>query len=800
MSGDLFCARICSDGKRVQSVKEHSIHVAEMAEQILSGSGLSNTGYFVGIIHDMGKCCEDFTKYLKRAVAGERVKSPGHTPAAVKYILDNFHDVDAPVEDRTASEILAYVVGAHHGLFDIYKGGLNSLQRRRVDMNNDKKQYDSVCANYFATVNDEESLKECYKKAASEIKAFVEKIKVYVENNNPREGDDCQKRECFQKRESQFYISLLIKYILSVLVDADRMDAAGFGTGIRLSKTDFTNIWPAAMSNLQTHLNGLHGDGEIFRIRHDISERIADKSDLPAGIYRLNLPTGSGKTLASLRFAIGSCILRGHERIVECIPMLSILEQNSNDIKTAVGNKNWVLECHSNVVRKRGFSYDAENSELKDEEYIYEAWDSPIVITTIVQMFNSIYYVDLGDLRRFHAMANSVLIIDEVQSIPKHLITLFNLAMNFLSAFLNTTVILCSATPPRYENAEHRMNIVPEDLLTLSDEEAAIFKRCRFCDIGEKKLDEICEFVRAKISGDFDSMLVVCNTKREAHDVYMQLSGDKSIACYHLSGSMCPAHRHKIFALMKKAVERTKNGGEKVVCVSTTIIEAGVNVSFQAAVRFYSGLDSIIQTAGRCNRNLEYDAEHCVVYTVKHNGGETIKGEQERKISIFTNILGSLHYPSDNFLTSKFIDSYFVQYISIDSKCMDGIVVAKKTTHYDMLSGKTEQHEDKTNNYELAQLFKTSGSNFYVIGDDTLQVITGYGNGANIIEQLKNTSILKYKKVNTLLGKAKPYMVSIYRSQAETLEKSGVIESVLDGRVYVASREFYSADLGLKND
>lgn len=312
------------------------------------------------------------------------------------------------------------------------------------------------------------------------------------------------------------------------------------------------------------------------------------------------------------------------------MPLLSIIEQNAQEIRKAVQDDSIILEHHSNVI-------DDENSdveELNKRELLIQSWDNPIVITTLVQLLNTMFLGKTSSVRRFAFLCNSVIVFDEVQSLPNKMLTLFNLTINFLVKKCHATVILCSATQPSFENAEHKLLSEVSDLITLPSETLKVFERVELVDKGSMSMEELSDFALEIIKSK-KSLLLVCNTKREAKELFENLQAEVSnaIPMYHLSASMCTKHRKMIVESMK--IDLSLPDPKQIVCVATQVIEAGVDISFNCVIRLQAGMDSVVQAAGRCNRNGENKLES--VYIVNLLGEklhrlkeiETAKGATE---------------------------------------------------------------------------------------------------------------------------------------------------------------------------
>ena len=331
------------------------------------------------------------------------------------------------------------------------------------------------------------------------------------------------------------------------MINGDRRDTAEFMNDIDFSSVVNGNvqIWEKSLSNLERYLENLPAGSEIETARKELSEFCKEFADKPSCIYRLNLPTGSGKTLSGLRYAITHAVKHDKKRIFYIAPLISILDQNAQIIRESVENDDIVLEHHSNIIMDQD-----DTEELNHYQLLAETWDSPIIVTTLVQFLNTLFSGKTSCIRRMKSLCNSVIIIDEVQTVPTNMLTLFNLAMNFLSIVCNADILLCSATQPCLEKAAHPLIISPAEAVPSDkmDYYRRVFKRTDIIESGRMKLeDEITSFV-LDLSGKYKSILIVCNTKNEAAKLFKNLRDIVSINCYHLSSGMCMAHRRTVLA------------------------------------------------------------------------------------------------------------------------------------------------------------------------------------------------------------------------------------------------------------
>ena len=520
----------------------------------------------------------------------------------------------------------------------------------------------------------------------------------------------------------------------------------------------------------------------------DYCQEFAEK---PCGIYRLNLPTGSGKTLSSLRYALAHAKKFNKEHIIFAIPLLSILEQNADVIRDAVGNDEIILEHHSNIVQED----DLSEENLKKESLI-DTWDSPIIITTLVQLLNTMFDGKMSAVRRFHNLSNSVIIIDEVQSVPIKMLSLFNMTLNFLSKICNTTILLCSATQPLFENIPHKLlvddsDVVPNDKLIKYKK---IFKRTRVQYLGDLNDDEIIEYINEYYQ-KYNSVLMICNTKKEAKEFFLKA---KAIAkkCVHLSTSMCVAHRRKV---IKNMVEMLKNN-EPFICVSTQLIEAGVDVSFGAVIRIVAGIDSIAQAAGRGNRNGEFQELSPVgIVFLKGENLSKLK-EIERAQNATVELIAEYEKNPNNFEDDLISDSsikyyYETLFKKLDEKstccCLDDGDI------WNYLSCDSKNVPENDSRVVMRQAFKTAGDNFEVFDNSQTTLIVPFEDGKELINDILSDKFgVDIIWTKNILKNAKNYTVNLYDYQIKKLDEQKAIIRDQNKMVLILNPEYYDGELG----
>jgi len=785
----MFIAHI--NNNRVQSCEEHSINVASNVEDILSPLNLGKSGYICGLLHDTGKFSEEFSSYIEKAVSGEAVRKGSviHTFAGVRLLLSEFNSVyndgkNTGEWNNIVSELLSIAIGSHHGQFDVFDENKYSGFDHRM-----KKQpeYDEkTIRNLFETCCDKKIIVELFNKSTKEVEEIGQKIAGI--SNSPE--------------EMLFHFGILERLLTSALIEGDRRDTANFMNSANNpyfeTFQDMNGIWLEAYQNLLAHIDSFEVNSQIDKARKEMSEYCEAFAEKPCGIYRLNLPTGAGKTLSSLRYALAHAQKYSKRRIIITTPLLSILDQNVQVIREAIKKDEIILEHHSNVVIEN----DSEE-ELHRNEVLAETWESPIIVTTLVQLLNTMFDGKTSSVRRFHSLIDSIIIIDEVQSVPKNMISLFNMTLNFLSSICNTTFILCSATQPSFEQNVHRLNInddefVPEEKMK---DYIETFRRNKVHFVGEVSTEGICELAHNYLE-KYGNVLVVCNTKKEAFEIY-QIANSFEADCYHLSTSMCMAHRRKVLEEMIDGLYQNK----KIVCVSTQLIEAGVDISFGSVIRVSAGMDSIVQSSGRCNRNGEKskDSPVAIVNLIGENLTKLseIKDGQELTCELITEYSKNPEAFDYNLCSKKAMDYYnkrLYKKMNGERHYTEFPVKESKLVSYNLfdLLACNKKYAPLDSELSMRQAFKTAGKRFKVFDNTQQTIIAPYGEGESIINDILSENftfnIINAKKT---LKRAKEYSVNLYNYQVKRLKELNALYSDRNNIVLILNPEYYDNDMGV---
>ena len=793
--------KLTENGTIVQSVGEHCRNTAHYAGNCLCSAGLAVLAFLAGLLHDMGKYKEEYRSYLKSQVFGTGGPAKGsviHTFAAVRFLLERYHqplteDNARQAMENLTAELLAFAAGAHHGLFDCVDEKHRSGFLHRKDSD---EGYSEALENFLHQCADNSELDALFQTAAEEIDRVVQQLEGLLPEEDAADEETVYVESCF-------YVGLLARLLLSAVIEGDRRDTAEFMNDMRFPDwpEDRTALWGDCLSRVEEKLERFPSDTPLQRARQAISQQCRDFARRPGGVYRLNVPTGSGKTLSSLRYALHHARAWNKRRLIFTSPLLSILEQNARVLRDYIQDDSLILEHHSNVVRTR-----EDGKGLDRQELLAENWNAPVIVTTLVQLLNTLFSGKTTCIRRFHALCGSVIVIDEVQTVPNRMLSLFNLAVNFLAGICGTTVMLCSATQPELERVSHPIRVPCEEIVPYDPELWKAFQRTQLRELGSRRLEEV-PAAALEVLEEADSLLIVCNKKGEAEYLFHALSG-QPVRCFHLSAAMCMAHRRETLERLEKSLARSRAGEGKTVCVSTQVIEAGVDISFERVIRLTAGMDSVVQSAGRCNRNAE-SAEPAPVYLLNCADESLGKLREIQMGKDATAGLLSLYRQNPerfrNALDSQSaIEQYYrLLYSSMDEGYQNCCVKhgQRTLTLLSLLSVNSAYFDEDcagSGQFQLNQAFKLAGSLFSVFDEDTADVLVPYQEGTTLIEELGAIDpVHQPGQLAAALERAKAYCVSLYGFQRRKLEDAGALYPLCGGAVLALQRGWYDEETGL---
>ena len=823
-----YIAHIRKSDQKPQSLQTHLTETAEIAKLLAAKLDLDQAGELLGLMHDFGKYSQKFQNYIRRVNNigfnfdqddEDSFKGGDHSTAGAQWVYRELRKSDKSnkhgdeIKDKGIGELCGQILGlciaSHHG-----EGLIDCLDR----------EGNPKLIERFNKTDELTHLAECEQNADEVVqqKAYELAGENLVRSLRNAVGLILSDSTVNNKIK-EFYLGCLTRFLFSCLIDADRINSSDFEREAqkevrRLTKK--TN-WQSAIDKLETHLAGFGNRYPADKIRRKISDdclkRAKDSQDRegdPQGIYTLTVPTGGGKTLASLRYALHHAQKHHLDRIIYIIPYTSIIDQNAQAVREILGEY-WILEHHSNL--------EPEKQSWQDK-LLSENWDKPIVFTTMVQFLDAWFGGGTRGARHIHPMTNSVLIFDEIQTLPVKCVHLFCNVLNWLTTFGKSTAVLCTATQPllgesglRNFPEGKRERIAARGLLRLPENAEIMGKHQDldklFADLsrveirfnekaGGWNVEEAVAFLLEQFQTT-QSCLFIVNTKKWAQELYQYCKAQNvpPEALFHLSTHQCAAHRKAIFDTIKG---RLKNG-KPVICISTQLIEAGVDISMACVIRALGGLDSIAQAAGRCNRHGEK----------KGKGQVWVLNLQEQD---FTRILpdiqaGKTHaervfrdFAGQDILQPAAMERYFEYYFYQRSDEMAYYVKNSATgSLLDWLSDNAlNPYGEKNNKISkplplLMQSFKSAGRAFQAIDAPTRAVIVPYGEGTELIAKLCGK--WDPKEMHRTLQKAQRYSVNVFPNVWDKLQKENALHETIEGSgIYYLKERHYNDEFGLSLD
>ena len=800
-SNEIFIAHYRKEDDVIQTVKEHLIETSRLAGKYSNKVGMKSWGELIGLLHDLGKQTELFNSYIKSQTAlldkddknyMEPIQWKGkvdHSSIGAQYIYQL-----EKIDERIRS-IISLIIKSHHGgLIDCLTPDGNNLLHEKM------QKAETI-----------ERLIEAVNNLDDELKSLIDKLTnedlvTPLKNNLDR-------IKKFKDDKTTFYMfGLLIKYLFSCLIDADRQDTADFQ--MPMGKTRRLNSeyidWTTLIERLENYISKFQIRNKIDSLRTEISNSCKIAAKANNDIFQLTVPTGGGKTLSSLRFALHHAKENKMDRIIYVVPFNTIIDQNAQEIRDILEtNEEFgtvVLEHHSNLT---------EDEETPTTKLLSENWDAPIIFTSMVQLLDTLFAGGTRSVRRMHQLANSIIIFDEIQTLGVKFIYLFNMAMQFLKEICHSSIVLCTATQPlldRIEPKSYALNIHSKNrIIKNTNNLYKEFSRTITEDLtktGGWENEEIVEFVLNKVK-EGKSVLIIVNTKNSAMKV-TKILNKYSKNVYHLSTSMCPIHRMERLNEMIDKLKRARDGtAEPIICVSTQLMEAGINIDFDVVIRYLAGLDSIVQAAGRCNRN----------GFMKDKGKVYIVNPKDEKLSRLTDILKGKEVTErileeyrvlpdrfdNDLLSPKALEKYYEYYFFKRKEGMPYLVKLKEGVQdniFNLLSINEKsieaaKYRKQATHITLTQAFDTAAKNYRAIDTYTQGIIVPYNNESK--EIISGLCAMYYLEQGyAYLKLAQRHSVNLFHYQIEALCKmEAIYETQKNSGIYYLSEAYYDDAYGL---
>lgn len=698
-----YLAHLTEDG-RTQTILEHLKGTASLCSAFAAAFDAEAQGHLAGMAHDIGKYSAAFQRRLH---GGPKVD---HASAGAFECL------------KTQQLAAAFAISGHHG--GLPDGG------SRGDA--------AGAGTFWGRIN------RASQGRLEDYHAWQSEFSLPHANTPAFAGT---------RLEGMFFTRMLF----SCLVDADYTDTGAFMDNspyLPASSSSMEELW----RRLETYVSGwFPPKGALNMQRCVILEQcMSAGAQYGPGLFTLTVPTGGGKTVASLSFALAQAKARRMKRIVYVIPYTSIIEQTAQAFREILGDEN-VLEFHS------GVQFDQQEDDASSPEAVpltrsVETWDVPVIVTTAVQFFESLYACQPSKCRKLHNLAQSVLIFDEAQMLPLPYLRPCVWAIAQLVRHYGASAVLCTATQPALDPIfqEFAPEIPIREICPMAEAHWESFRRVSFQQAGTLSWMDLAARLQQQ-----EQVLCVVNTRRAAREVFHQLSGPGN---FHLSTLMYPAHRRRIL----DEIRRRLRDGLPCRVVSTSLIEAGVDVDFPAVYRELSGLDSILQAAGRCNREGKRPPEDSIV---------TIFQGEDPPPRLFETSIGAGKIVLDH--------------------CQDVSSRAAIHTYFStLLDLKGAEAQDAHHILPLMESeffpFRTVAERFHLIESPTTTVYLPLEEGAGLVELLRSG---QYSR--TLYRRLGQYGVSVYPQHLAALEQAGALEHLEDGSVVLRDIGLYTQTTGL---
>ena len=711
---------------------EHLLAVGSLASRFAATFGGSQLAEVQGLLHDLGK----YTSEFQCRIAGAAIRVD-HATRGAMLAVERFGSL---------GHLLAYGIAGHHaGLAN----GADMGERTALCERLRGVGLPTLFEQWEQQISLPEALAQPTLKVAS-------------------------------RELGNFQLAFLVRMLFSCLVDADYLDTEAFYD--RIERRDSQRSAPgpslvALREQLNDHLSGFHANTPVNTLRAEILAQVRLRAPLEPGLFSLTVPTGGGKTLTSLAFALDHAIAHGLQRVIFVIPFTSIVEQNAAVFRKALGPLGdvAVLEHHSAFIASPPPRDDPDRYQAKEKlRLAMENWDAPIVVTTAVQFFESLFAARPSQCRKLHNVAASVVILDEAQTLPLKLLRPAVAAIDERARNYRTSVVLCTATQPALQAPDFIGGL--QNVRELALEPAKLFRqleRVRVRHLGVLDDDALHAQLRQR-----EQVLCIVNNRRHARAVFQAMADLPGAR--HLTTLMCAKHRSAVLADVRGMLERR----ESCRLVATSLIEAGVDVSFPTVFRAEAGLDSIAQAAGRCNRNGERSIDESEVFVFATANGDWAPPPELRQFAQAAQEVLRVH--SGDPIAPAAINAYF------------------RTLYWQ----KGNDQLDRENLLGLLQSsaidslpMETLAAKFRMIDSVQMPVIVPYdGEAKDLVERLRHA-----EKSGGLARKLQPFLVQLPRQGFDALRNSGAVQPISadkwgDQFMVLVNMDIYSDRFGLSWD
>lgn len=715
------------DGRWIEHfLEEHLLAVAVLAAEFASVFNSQDWARLSGLWHDLGKFREKFQQYIK-SVSGYDAEAhiegaPGRVDHSTAGAIHAIEKLGMP------GRIIAYLIAGHHAGLPDWNGEAASLFQR---LENGKAQ------GYLTEAR------------------LAEPDAVLLDQPPPAS---------LPPKDGS--LALWIRMLFSCLVDADFLDTEAF---MDERRKDLRAGYPALnelLSAFDQYMNDKTAnatDSPVNRIRTEVLRQCCEKATLPPGLFSLTVPTGGGKTLSSTAFALNHAMHHGKQRVIYVIPYTSILEQTAEIFRKIFGDEN-VIEHHSNL------DPDKEDSRSR---LATENWDAPIIVTTNVQFFESLFAARTSRCRKLHNIVNSVVVLDEAQLLPPEFLAPILHVMQDLSQNYKVSFVLSTATQPAFSPRPKFSGLRGvQELMDDPDGLYADLKRVEAELPRDFNAPRTWESIAEELQ-QYDSVLCIVNSRTDCRALHALMPRDT----IHLSALMCGQHRSEVIADIK---QRLKDGIPTRV-ISTQLVEAGVDIDFPVVYRALAGLDAVAQAAGRCNREGMLPGMGKVVVFVppKPAVPGLLRKAQQSGQEI-------MRLTEGDPLTRERFEAYFRHYYaSLNSLDEENII------------GLLDMH-NRVEARRAEFSFRTAADKFQLIKEEgQTAVIVHYGESHNFIAALEASQNMEPHQRRGVLRRLQRYTVNIREQECRKLMTSGDIREIFEGCHIQQTDTLYHSQLGL---
>jgi CRISPR-associated endonuclease/helicase Cas3 len=728
-----------------QLLSTHLRNVADLAQRFAEPLGLAAEAWLAGLLHDLGKFRAEFQQYLRN----ER-KAGSDTHHAIYGAALAWARALA-LQDALPQ---AFAIAGHHA------GLPNANDLKRIL----------------------ESGRYPAKEQAPKLAALLERELEMLRWNS---SDLIQRAVQGANDQDALTLEFATRMVFSALVDADRLDSANWpqqaAADDELTPQKSGDLLAKVLAERERKRQSKptgEKDAELRRLRNDVFDACLEAAKLDPGFFSLTVPTGGGKTLSAMAFALAHAEAHGLRRVIVVIPFLSIIEQNATVYREVLGDDT-ILEHHS-AAPEPG---DMDEEEKAALETATENWDAPIVVTTSVQFLESLFADKPAKCRKLHRIAKSVVIFDEVQTLPTHLLAPVLNVFRELQRNYGVSLVFSSATQPAFRKTAHLPDgFTPEEMREIAPEPPKLFQALRRVDYHFPKAEQTLDWpeLAQQLASERQALCVV-NLRRHAATLWEQVRGvlseareQERLALFHLSSSMCAQHRLDVLGRVRQLLA----AGCPCRVVSTQLIEAGVDVDFPVVWRAMGPLDSIVQVAGRCNREGRLpDGQFGQVHVFTSTDNGLPRGRLYQTATGFAGTILADITPQELATNPALFTRYFGMIHALPQP--EGVAI--------------QEHRREL-------LFRTVGREAKVIDDDTRPVIVEYGEGARLVTEIqtRQRAANQPRFDKTDLRHLQRFMVNVRLRDFQVLQGQRHLQPLLPNLdLHVLKSGHYHPELGL---